>query len=262
MFIVCGSLGILWAIVWLLFFRNHPKESRFVSDSEKEYIASGSGQKQNSVKVRWKSILTHPTLVANNISYFAYGYMNFFIISWLPGYFLSQHSLNLKSVRWYLTIPWACGAIFLKLGGILSDLIYKKTGSFRFARSHLIWGSQLLAAVFFVLVTCTSSLNLCLTFLTFAVGFALFPQSIFFSVNIDVAKENSGAAQGISSSVVAIPGFLAPLITGWLIDTTGSYQAAFLLVSSLMVIGVAIVILFHHPDRIVTPKTIATEPSV
>ena len=54
--------------------------------------------------------------------------MLFFATLWLPGYFLTQHGLNLKSVGWYLTIPWLVGAIFLKAGGILSDYLYKKQG--------------------------------------------------------------------------------------------------------------------------------------
>ena len=53
----------------------------------------------DSPTVDWRFILTHPALIANNIAYFAYGYMLFFATLWLPGYFLMQHGLNLKRRR-------------------------------------------------------------------------------------------------------------------------------------------------------------------
>ena len=55
------------------------------------------------------------------------------------------------------------------------------------------------------------------------------PQPAFFSINIDVAKERAGSAQGVTSSCLSLAGIMAPLMTGWLIDLTGNYQGAFLL---------------------------------
>jgi MFS transporter, ACS family, hexuronate transporter len=137
----------------------------------------------------------------------------------------------------------------LKAGGIISDSLYKKTGSSRIARSHVIWSSQLLAAICFVLLGFTSTLSGSLILLSLGLGFGLMPQPAFFSVNIDVAKERSGSSQGITSSCLSLAGIIAPVLTGWLIDLTGSYQAAFLLLGGLTGLSVISVILFHHPDK-------------
>lgn len=250
MFFIISSAGILWAIFWYLFFTDRPEECRYVNEAEKKLISTPSpsnGQKKQFVD--WRFILTHPALIANNVAYFAFGYMLFFATLWLPGYFLTQHGLNLKSVGWYLTIPWLVGAVFLKAGGILSDYLYQKTGSSRLARSHLIWSSQLLAAIFFVCLSFTHTLGLSLFFLSLALGFGLMPQPAFFSVNIDVAKQRAGSAQGITSSCLSVAGVIAPIMTGWLIDLTGNYQGAFLLLAALTGIAVVTVVLFHHPDR-------------
>jgi ACS family hexuronate transporter-like MFS transporter len=251
MFMAMSALGIVWAFVWYWCFRDRPEDSKYVNEAEKELIATSHAKqaKTEKTQVDWRFILTHPTLVANNIAYFAFGYMLFFATLWLPGYFLTQHGLNLKSVGWYLTIPWLVGACFLKAGGILSDWLYKKTGSRRLARSHVIWCSQLVAAAFFVALGFTQSFTLSLVFLSLGLGFGLMPQPAFFSINIDVAKERSGASQGITSSCLSIAGIAAPILTGFLIDLTGNYQGAFLLLAGLTGIAVLTVILFHHPDR-------------
>ena len=250
MFVAISVIGMIWAIVWWFMFRDKPEDCKYVSEEEKILIGNANHRiKGKPSSIDWRFLLTHPALIANNAAYFAFGYMLFFATLWLPGYFLSQHGLNLKSVGWYLTIPWLVGAIFLKAGGILSDWLYKKTGSSRIARSHVIWSSQLLAAVCFVALGFTSTLSGSLILLSLGLGFGLMPQPAFFSINIDVAKERSGTSQGITSSCLSLAGIIAPLLTGWLIDLTGNYQAAFLLLGGLTGLAVITVILFHHPDR-------------
>ncbi|MBX7066563.1 MAG: MFS transporter [Parachlamydiales bacterium] len=251
MFFIISSVGVVWAIVWYFCFTDRPEDCKHVSLEERKLIATPSlmNSEKKKTKVDWRFILTHPALIANNIAYFAFGYMLFFATLWLPGYFLSQHNLNLKSVGWYLTIPWLVGAIFLKAGGFLSDYLYKKTGSGRLARSHLIWISQLLAAVFFVLLSFTTTLWPSIFCLSLGLGFGLMPQPAFFSVNIDVAKHRAGTAQGLTSSCLSLGGIVGPILTGWLIDLTGNYQGAFLLMAGITAFAVIAVILFHHPDR-------------
>lgn len=251
MFVAISAVGIIWAVVWYIVFRDRPEDCKHVNEAERQIISASCPRKMKTetAPIDWRFILTHPALVANNIAYFAFGYMLFFATLWLPGYFLSQHGLNLKSVGWYLTIPWLVGAVFLKAGGILSDWLYQKTGSSRLARSHLIWSSQLLAAICFVALSFTHSLGLSLVFLSLGLGFGLMPQPAFFSINIDVAKERSGSSQGVTSSCLSLAGIIAPLLTGWLIDLTGNFQGAFLLLAGFTVIAVIAVILFHYPDR-------------
>lgn len=256
MFVAMSLLGIIWAFVWYILFRDKPEDSPRVNKLELELIqkAHSENANKNGTPIDWRYILTHPAILANNFAYFAFGYMLFFATLWLPGYFLTQHKLNLKSVGWYLTIPWLVSAVFLKAGGIISDHLYKKTGSSRQARSHLIWSSQLLAAICFLILGYSSTLTHSLIFLSLGLGFGMMPQPAFFSINIDIAKERSGSSQGITSSCLSLAGIIAPALTGWLIDFTGNYQGAFLLLAGLTGASVITVILFHHPDREWTPR--------
>lgn len=250
MFLVMSGLGIIWSIIWYILFRDRVQDSKYVGEKERELIETSHRQEANKqITVNWRFVLSHPVLIANNIAYFSFGYMLFFATLWLPAYFLAEHNLNLKSVGWYLTIPWLVGSIFLKLGGFISDTIYKKTKNHRFARSHLIWISQLLAALCFVGLSFTHSFVYSMIFLSLGLGFGLMPQSAFFSVNIDVAKEKAGTAQGITSSCLSLAGIIAPVVTGWLVDITGHYQAAFLLLAGLTLFSVITVIFFHYPDK-------------
>lgn len=260
MFFTISAIGIVWAVIWYYVFTNSPQDSPHVNELEKEYIATARAKEHSkeelkkSAPVDWRFILTNPSLIANNIAYFAFGYMLFFATLWLPGYFLHQHGLNLKSVGWYLTIPWLAAALFMKAGGMISDSLYKKTGSGRIARAHLIWVSQLLAGICFVMLGYTYTLGMSIFFLSLGLGFGFMSQPAFFSVNIDIAKDRAGSAQGVTSSCLSLAGIIAPVLTGWLIDQTGHYQGAFFLLAGIMGLAVLIVLFFHHPDRAWKPS--------
>ena len=251
MFFSISTIGILWGAIWYYLFRDKPKDSPFVSEQELSLINTVEKRTDYTTKqqLNWRFILTHPALIANNIAYFAFGYMLFFATLWLPGYFLSQHGINLKSIGWYLTIPWLTGALFVKIGGIVSDWLYQKTGQSRVARAHLIWIPQMLAAIFFLCLSFTTTLKFAIVFLSLGIGFGMIPQSVFFSINIDVAKGMAGSAQGISASCLSVAGIIAPLATGYLVDLTGTYSTAFLLLAGLTLVAVITVILFLHPDK-------------
>jgi MFS family permease len=246
MFVIIGSIGIIWAILWYAIFRMPSVETTCVEEEKKHPMEKS--------RTNWRFLLTHPTLIASNLSYFAFGYMVFFATLWLPGYFSFQFHLNLKSIGWYLTLPWLAASLFLPLGGFLSDWLYKKTKSYRISHSHIIWISQLLTAICFLLLSTNHSLMTTLFLLSLGVGFGFLPLAIFFHVNIEVAGKQAGAAQGITSTVFSLSGIISPAITGWLVDLTGSFRTGFVLLSILSALGVLIVLLFHNTKIRTNPQ--------
>jgi len=79
MFFIISGIGIVWAIVWYFLFRDHPEDSPLMSNKEKKLLSDtcGGSQKNKKHSVDWHFILTHPTLIANNIAYFAFAICSF-----------------------------------------------------------------------------------------------------------------------------------------------------------------------------------------
>ena len=67
--------------------------------------------------------------------------------------------------------------------------------------------------------------------------------------NADLATARSGTALGVMDTYFAIAGFAAPAVTGWLVEATGNFNAAFWLMAALSLSSVLVVLLFHQPDR-------------
>ena len=261
MFAVLGSLGIVWSFVWLFFFSNFPEKSRFVSDSELQHIRSGKGdrnQTDNLLRVAaadgkkqtsWKDLLTNPTLLVNYYAFFAFGYTLYFSINWLPGYFEKAHHLKLDTVGMNLIYPWLTATVLLAAGGLISDVIWKKTGSIRKARSHVIWICQLLSALSFIPLLFNPDLTMSLISMSLGVGLGLMPNACFYAINCDLAKDKAGTSQGLMTCASANSSIAAPILTGWLVTATGNFSAAFGLLIFFSLTSVLAVIFLHQPDR-------------
>ena len=260
MFIVLMILGVAWLPLWWFLFRDFPEHSRFVNRAELEHIRDGKlmnqaaeseiiNKRRRHMQGMWKFLLSNPTLLANDWSFFVFGYYLFFFMTWLPTYLEKAYHLDLKQVGVFAILPWLTAALLLWGFGYLSDALLRRTGSLRISRSHPIWISQLLAGLCILPVIFVHNLTVMLIFISLAVGLSMSANAAFYAVNVDVAKERAGTALGVMDTFFAISGFVAPLVTGWVVGATHSFNNAFWLMALLALSSVAVVILFHHPDK-------------
>lgn len=260
MFMILGSLGIVWAFVWYFIYRDYPESCKFVNDGELEHIREGQlvGRDKSEHDMRahsfaggtttWKFILFNPSLMANNLAFFSFGYLLFFATTWLPAYLQQTYNLHLKEVGIFLIAPWLTAAVLLLNAGWLSDWLYKKTGSLRIARSHMIWSCQLLSALCFIPIMFSPSLELAITMISLGIGLGLMPNAAFYAINTDLAKDRAATSLGVMDTFFAAAGILAPYVTGALEQKTGGFSAAFGVLVVLMVSSVVAVAFFQKPD--------------
>ncbi len=259
-FLILGSLGIAWAVVWLFFFRTHPQDSSWVSAPECAYIQQD--QNLNStvdtdVPLNWKDILLNRTFITNTLAFFSFGYFVFFAITWFPGYLAKTYQLELQEIGLLLIAPWATASLFILLGGFLSDWIWKHTESLRLSRSYLIGISQLLSALSLIPLLFSHDVKWTLFFLSLGTGFAFLPNASFFALNADLSHEHAGKSQGMMTAFFAFSGILAPFLTGLLTDWTGNFNAAIFIVLFLSIFSGLGIVFFQFPDHsnhLKTPK--------
>jgi MFS family permease len=240
MFVILGFLGIVWAVLWLVLFRKHP-HALFSSMSTRK----GGFSFKNTP---WKSIFINPTFTTSCIIYFAYGYTMFFVLMWAPGYLVQVHKLSIQSTGLVLVPPWICAAIFMLIGGWLSDYLWKKTNSLRLARSSLIGTGLLISGLCMIPIMFSQGVIWDLAWLSLSLGFAASMHPPIYTLNADLFGPFAGMAQGVLSCYFALSGIAAPTITGWVVQTTGSFHYAFLVVSVLSISTSLMILLFQKPD--------------
>ena len=251
-------LSAAWVPLWYFLFRDDPAESRFVNTAELAHIRTSDPSVTAAPHATLKSwpepgvlrtLLTNPTLLANYWAFFVFGYFLFFFMTWLPSYLERKYGLNLQTVGLFTVLPWLSAAVLLWLFGRWSDYLLKTTGRLRIARSWLIAGSQLVAALAVIPVALTDNLTVAIAGITVADAASMGANAAYYAVNVDIVPHRAATALGIMDFAFAIAGFLAPAITGWVLNLRGSFVDGFLLMTALALSSVLVVILFHHPDR-------------
>ncbi len=236
-FVGLGGMGIGLGFLWVLLYRNGP--NRFRSDGD-----------SNTTAEPWWHLLKNPTLMATSWSFFAFGYVLWFAISWIPGYMEQTYGMKLTSIGWFSTLPWALALVLIPLAGWISDRLMARTGSIRVSRVHVIWVCQLVAAAFFAPLLFTTSSTVAIICLSLAIGFSMMPNGPYYSICTDLSHDQAGAATGIMITFFSVSGIVSPLLTGWLSDLFGGFAAAFGALIVCVVTAVAGMIVFARPDTV------------
>ncbi|WMS43923.1 MFS transporter [Acuticoccus sp. MNP-M23] len=251
MFVVLGVLVLIWLPLWLILFKDDPAASLHVSPKERDLIASAGAEgatTETAERKGWMVLLTTPTLLANYFAYFVFGYFLFFFMTWLPSYLRKSYGLDLSQVGLVAVLPWLTAAVALVIGGRISDRTLARTGNYRRSRTYQIALTQAVAALAVIPVALTGDVTIAVAGITVAVAAALAPNAAFYAVVVDVVPRYAATAMGVMTVWFAAAGFLAPVITGALLQFTGDFRYAFLLMAVLATLSVLGLLVFHRPD--------------
>ncbi|NMP24110.1 MFS transporter [Sulfobacillus harzensis] len=233
-FIVTGLLGFLWLIVWLVFYRNRP-ENRRMNDAERELIETGVDDvKEEQDRVPWTRLFSYKSTWGLMLGYFCQVYIMYVFITWLPSYLVDSRHMTLLHTGIYGTLPFIFGTISAFLGGWLSDLWVRKTANGRkWAMSlGLVVGLAVIPAAF------VTSTGLALFFITVAEFGVMFSNGAAWATSSEIAPRGQKASvAGMQNFGGNVGAFLAPLVTGILVQATHSFVAALVLSGVLAFIG-------------------------
>lgn len=247
-FICLGCCGGFLGVVFLLFYKQPPENT----GTKAVKPTNDDGLK----KLPLRAVFLNPTLLATAWSFFGFGWVLFFGLTWLPGYLEQTFDMKLKSVGYFSTLPWGLSLLLMPIAGWLSDYIMRRTGRTRAARIHLIWICQLLAVVFFVPVMLVDSATYAVVFVSIAIGFSMAPNSPYYSICADLFPTRTGVATGYIVTFFSLSGIVCPSITGWLAQGEGGFTMAF---SALcVVVGSAAIGMLVFAKGEVDPSSVST----
>ena len=154
-----------------------------------------------------------------------------------PKYLQDNFGYSLSSL-WYMgMIPWTGACVTVLLGGRISDLLLKRTGSLKIARSWFAAGCLLATALCFMLVSQAQSVFAVIALMTLANALNALPNSVYWAVVIDTAPASRvGTFSGLMHFFANIASILAPTLTGYLAARHG-YSVMFVAASIATAIG-------------------------
>lgn len=193
---------------------------------------------QAKEKFSFKAIISNKNLLVTFILCFCSIYANFVILTWLPQFLQVERGFAGTSVGFISSlVPWASipGALILAR---LSDK-YKTTKKFIYFLVPL----SIITSFGIAFVTSRTLLIAALLVYGLTGKLALDPILVAF-VTKNAPKSSLSTTLSAYNFVGMSGAILAPYITGWIADTTGSMKVGFYLASVLLLIGMVIFITF------------------
>jgi ACS family D-galactonate transporter-like MFS transporter len=230
MFYLTGLVSLLWLVPWLLLV---PRDER------KLPAAAAAAAATAKADVPFLHVFRGSAIWGIIIGTFCYSCYLYFCITWLPAYFKEQRKLSLELMGLYTMFSFAGMAVTTILAGWAADKLIARGGdAVKVRKTFTIVGLLLAATEVFGAVA--TSAETALFFSIFSLAGLGVATANYWALTQTVVPGNSiGRIGGLQNTASNLAGVAAPVLTGWLIDATGTYEAPMQAIAVLLIVGAA-----------------------
>lgn len=227
LFLILGLGALAWLPLWLKYApHGHKGQSKAVRES---YVP---GMPQ---------LLRHRSVLGSFLALFAINYAWYFMVTWFPFYLESERHFSKEKMAVLGSLPFAVLAISASLSGILSDrLIVRGRTPTRVRKTFIITGLLLQTLLLPAGMAASDTVSMGL-FLFACFAFGLTTANHWAVTQTIAGPAVAGKWTGMQNAFGNLAGVAAPAFTGWAVDTTKSFQLAFVAVAAMVVMGAAAV---------------------
>jgi MFS family permease len=244
LFFVAGGIGLVWLACWLVWFAR-PEDAQWLGEAECQKIIAERGARKvdldsSAPKSGLLMLLGNgPTLWGLALTQGCNVYSQYLFLTWLPSYLQSTKGLTVAKTGFYAAIPYAIAVVLCILIGLTSDrLLLGDVGGGR--RRYMIAIAMVLAAVI-LFAPWVNSVWLILGLIALLLTGIAATTSLNFALLNDLLPNPRAVGIAMAFLIVGgnVFGLMAPIVTGYVIAVTGSYDMAFVIAGLLLFIGAA-----------------------
>lgn len=224
MFLVTGMMGLIWFVPWMI----------LVPGSETVQVAAektaGSGDS-------FWGLLRSPAIWGILIGTFAYSCCLYYSLTWLPSYFKEQRRLPLQMMGIFTMFSFAGMAVSAIVCGWFADALIRRGGDpLKVRRAFTMAGMVLASTELFGAYAPSDGWALFFAIFSLA-GLGVATANYWALTQTVVPGGSIGRIGGLQNMASNLAGVAAPILTGWLIGKTGTYEAPMQAVAALLLIG-------------------------
>ncbi len=253
MFIIMGVLGVLAAIAWYIAYRDRRETT--LTPEEIDYL-EGDGVKSDDRQMtgaEWRGLFKERTAWGLIFGFMGVIYMVWLYLTWLPSYLSDERGLTLAKVGWIAAIPYIFGTLGQLDSGVIADKLLAMGQTPINSRKWPICIGLVFAAAFTIPAAYTPSLFLAMTYISTAMFFInLASGGSWALVSVAAPRRLVASLGSLQNFGGYLGGSVAPILTGVIVDRTGSFVNALLVAAAVAVAG-ALFYLFVVKDPITDP---------
>jgi ACS family glucarate transporter-like MFS transporter len=235
-FIFLGALGIVWVVIWKLWFREEPADMKGIDKQELDEILTQRNLPEGHHKFSWK-VFKDRNLQLLMAMYFCYASGAFFFQGWLPTYLQKGRGLDDQAMSFITSFSFILGAVGCLSGGFVCDFLVKKLGP-RWGRATVALTGLGLSGIFMLISVFTSDNSTATILLSAGLGLMDFTIPASWSTAMDIGGKNAGTITGAMNTAGLFGSTLNTIAFGYLVTAFGNnYHAPVILLSVLLMIG-------------------------
>jgi ACS family D-galactonate transporter-like MFS transporter len=226
MFMLVGFIAMMWLIPWLLVFPSRVKAGRSPS--------ARASAELSATKVR--RVTLDRNLLGICLGFLCFDYYWYLLVTWLPDYLVEVRHLTILKAGIYAALPYFVFGASEPLGGWLADKLIGRGWNETRTRKGIVTVA-FLTGLLLIPAARVQTANAAVALVVGASLVGLATGNLLVILQSCAPPDEVGMWTGIENFTGNIGGILAPLVTGFLIERTGSYFPGFALAALVLVAG-------------------------
>ena len=238
-FAVFSLLGLIWLPFWLL-----GTSDQHVADPE-----AGRGERPAAPAVRtdFRKLFSHGAVWSLFGLHLSSNWYVYVLASWLPTYLRTYRGFSMAEMAFGSSLPFLAAFLGTNLSGNLIDRFTRSDNRAAVRKAFLVPSFLGSAALLLVPIMQTPVQIVCALSLSMFLHSAGVPVQA--SNSMDVAPKNIGTLVGLQNCFANIAGVAAPVITGYLVQSTG-WLSVFWLAAAVSFVGIGGFMLFGKAEPV------------
>jgi MFS family permease len=239
-FIITGAIGFVWALVWFLLVST-PEQTRWLPQAERDDILAtrdaGIARPAHG-GVGYLGLIRCPAMWGLFVSQGCLVYTGYLYISWLPNYLQTARHLSIINSGIYTAIPFLVAMVVGILANWAGDRLLSAEAVRGGKRRYLVALSLFFMAAGLA-IPFAQSLAAVIALITVVVSSAHIGPAANGALVGDLLRSPGDAGRATAFLVLGgnTFGLLAPIVTGYVVAVTGSFNAAFAAAGALALVG-------------------------
>ncbi len=249
-FYLFGIVGVFWYLAWRVLVTASPQEHPTIREDELAYIeanAPSAGKAESPPP--WGKLLTNMPMWAIIVAHFTNNWTLYVILSWLPIYVNKGLGVDFASVGVIAMLPHVASLIFLNIFGTYADRLLAKGHNITRLRKTM----QTLAfgglAACLLMLPLVDSVWAAIGFMCLGKAFGALNMGGHSVNHMDIAPKHAGTLMGLSNTAGTIPGIVAVTVTGFILDTTGSWDLVWQTTAGVTIAGGIFYLIFASGEK-------------
>src|ERR1700692_2761612 len=241
-FCASGAIGFVWLGAWLIWFRQ-PEQVSWLKAEERALIlrerdAQGPMASHAQTSLGVGGLLCSPSLLGMMLTQGCAVYTQYLFLTWLPTYLQTARGISLVASGALTALPYVGAVVLTVLFGKISDMLLTPETARSGGRRRMVALAMLVASVI-LLTPFVGNVYVILLLIMIALTGVATTVGLNIALLSDLLRSSADAGRATGLLILGgnIFGILAPIVTGYVIRATGSFDYAFVVAGGLLVIG-------------------------